>query len=260
MAEWNAGGYFRQSSLQAALAEEQLTRLTLEGSENVLDVGCGDGKITAQIATRVPRGRALGVDRSQNMIDFARSHFLGRPNLRFEVADVRSLSFHGVFDRVVSFNALHWVPEQGAALGSIRAALNAAGRAILRLVPEGQRKSLEDVIEDVRRSPRWAGFFNRFQKPYIHFPPEAYQELARQNGFLVLQRRVEDCAWDFQTRDAFVAFCRVTFIEWTQHLAETEWTAFIGEVLDRYRMIAADSPQEVNTFKFYQMEIVLQPS
>jgi trans-aconitate 2-methyltransferase len=156
MAEWNAGGYFRQSSLQAALAEEQLARLPLEGSEHVLDVGCGDGKITEEIAARLPRGAVLGVDRSQNMIDFARSHF-GPPacaNLRFEVADVRSLTYRGEFDRVVSFNALHWVPDQAAALQSIHAALKAAGKAFLRLVPQGPRQSLEDVIDEACFSPR----------------------------------------------------------------------------------------------------------
>ena len=90
MAEWNASEYNRQSSLQAALAEEQLGRLTLEGSERVLDVGCGDGKITAEIAARVPRGSVLGVDPSENMIAFAARHFgpATHPNLRFEVADV----------------------------------------------------------------------------------------------------------------------------------------------------------------------------
>src|SRR5262249_55030871 len=165
MAEWNAGEYNRHSSLQAALAEEQLGRLTLSGAERVLDVGCGDGKITAEIAARVPRGSVLGVDPSHNMIAFAARHFAPtRPNLRFEVADVRRLTYREEFDRVVSFNALHWVPEQGAALRSICTALVGAGQALLRLVPAGRRKSLEDVIEDVRRSARWAGSFTGFQK------------------------------------------------------------------------------------------------
>ena len=54
------------------------------------------------------------------MIAFATRHFgpATRPNLRFEVADVRRLTYREEFDRVVSFNALHWVPEQGAALRS----------------------------------------------------------------------------------------------------------------------------------------------
>src|SRR5918992_2879352 len=104
MAEWNAGEYNRHSSLQAALAEEQLGRLTLEGAERVLDIGCGDGKITAEIAARVPRGSVLGVDPSRDMIAFASSRF-GPPaqaNLRFEVADARRLPYRDEFDLVVS--------------------------------------------------------------------------------------------------------------------------------------------------------------
>ena len=70
MAEWNAGEYNQHSSLQAALVEAQLGRLTLEGAERVLDIGCGDGKITAEIAARVSRGSVLGVDPSRDMIAF----------------------------------------------------------------------------------------------------------------------------------------------------------------------------------------------
>jgi trans-aconitate methyltransferase len=262
MAEWNAGEYSRHSSLQATLAEEQLGRLTLEGAERVLDVGCGDGKITAEIAARVPRGSVLGVDPSQNMIAFATRHFgpPTRPNLRFEVADVRCLPYQEEFDRVISFNALHWVPEQEAALRSIRTALVPVGRALLRFVPEGRRKCLEDVIEEIRHSVRWAGYFRSFQKPYAHFTPEEYQDLASRNGFRVLQMGLEDRAWDFQTREAFVAFGRATFVEWTRFLPASDWPAFIIDVLDRYRSVAADSPQEANTFKFYQLEVVLEPA
>src|SRR3954463_7337040 len=125
MAEWDAGEYNRQSTLQETMAREQLARLLLKGNERILDLGCGDGKITAEIAARVPRGSVLGVDPSRNMIAYAASHFgpESRPNLRFEVADVRHLAYRQEFDRVVSFNALHWVPEQGEALRSIRTAL-----------------------------------------------------------------------------------------------------------------------------------------
>jgi trans-aconitate methyltransferase len=261
MTDWNAAEYNRHSTLQAALAEEQLGRLTLKANERVLDVGCGDGTITAEIAARVPRGSVLGIDPSPNMIDFASRRF-GRPTwqkLRFEVADVRRLGYRGEFDRVVSFNALHWVPEQDQALRSIRAALVDSGQAWLRFVPEGDRRSLEDVMEDVRRSARWAAYFTGFQKPYAHFSPEEYHDLASQNGFRVLQLKPEDRAWDFRTRDAFEAFARTTFVEWTRCLPESDWPAFIADVLDQYRTIAAHRPQEANTFKFYQLEVVLEP-
>jgi trans-aconitate methyltransferase len=262
MTEWRASAYARQSSLQQAMAEEQLALLTLAGTERILDIGCGDGKITAEIAARVPNGSVLGVDPSRDMIAFAASHFgpPAHPNLRFEVADVRRLPCRDEFDLVISFNALHWVPEQAEALASIRAAVKPGGRVVLRLVPEGPRPCLEDVIEEVRRRPPWSGYFPGFRKPYVHFTPEEYRALAERSGFRVVGLRVEDKAWDFKTREAFVAFGLATFVEWTRRLPESQWQTFIADVLDRYRSVAADSPQEANTFKFYQMEITLSPA
>lgn len=262
MTEWPASDYSRQSSLQQAMAEEQLSRLALEGGERILDVGCGDGKITAEIAARVPRGAVLGVDPSRDMIAYATSRF-GPPvqaNLRFETADVRRMPYRDEFDLVVSFNALHWVPEQDLALASIRTALKPGGRALLRMVPQGPRRSLEDVIEEIRRRPRWDAAFSGFQKPYVHFTPEEYRALAERHGLRVLELRAEDKAWDFKTREAFVAFARATFVEWTRRLPENEWNAFISEVLDRYRSFAADNPQQANTFKFFQLEATLTPA
>ena len=161
MTEWDASGYARISALQQAMAREVLALLNLKGSERVLDVGCGNGKVTAEIASRVPDGTVLGVDSSADMIASARHQFGPevRPNLRFEVADARQLPFRHEFDLVVSFNALHWVPEQEQALRSIHSALRSHGRAQLRLVPAGQRKSLENVIEETRLSSPWARYY-----------------------------------------------------------------------------------------------------
>jgi trans-aconitate 2-methyltransferase len=157
MTEWDAVGYSRRSSLQEAMDQEVFALLDLNGSERILDVGCGDGKITAEIALRVPGGSVVGVDPSRDMISFAQSHHnqLTKSKLRFELGDARTLSFQREFGLVVSFNALHWVPEQHAALRSIRSALISGGKAQIRLVPAGARQSLEDVVEETRDSSRW---------------------------------------------------------------------------------------------------------
>jgi trans-aconitate 2-methyltransferase len=262
MTEWDAAGYVRQSGLQAAMAEEVLGLLELKGAERVLDIGCGDGRITVEIAARLPRGSAVGVDRSHDMIAFATSHVAAtsRSNIRFQVADARSLPFHEEFDLVVSFNALHWLPEQDEALRSIRSAMKPEGVAQLRLVPKGERKSLEDVLEETRRSSKWASYFKDFRDPYLHLTPQQYGDLAERNGLHIRHIQSNAKAWDFKSRQAFFAFGTVTFVEWTRLLPESEKPAFVNDVLDRYQLVAADKPGEENTFKFYQMDIVLTRS
>jgi trans-aconitate 2-methyltransferase len=259
MTEWDASGYAKISALQQAMASEVLALLNLKGNERVLDVGCGNGKVTVEIASRVPDGTVLGVDSSAEMIAAARHQFGPemRPNLRFEIANARQLPFRQEFDLVVSFNALHWVPEQDQALRSIRSALRSEGLAQLRLVPAGPRKSLENVIEETRLSSRWGRYFTGFNDPYLHLTPEQYRALAEQNGFHIERVHTEAKAWDFETRSAFLAFGSVTFIEWTRFLPETERPAFVDDVLARYTAVASDQPGEENTFKFYQMDITL---
>ncbi len=242
------------------MAEEVLALLELKGNERILDVGCGNGKTTAEIAARVPRGVVVGVDASADMIAFAAAHGALHPNLKFAVADALQLPYQHEFDLVVSFNALHWIPDQNRALRAIRATMKNTGLAQLRLVPKGQRKSLEDVLEETRLSSRWSSYFQSFRDPYLHLRPEQYAELAKQAGFAVRRLRVEAKAWDFQSRAAFLAFAGVTFVEWTQHLPESDRLGFATDVLDRYQRVTCDAPGEENFFRFYQMDITLEPA
>ncbi len=243
------------------MADEAFSLLDLRGAESVLDIGCGQGRITREIAARVPEARVVGVDASEKMIAFAREHGAAPPssNLEFAVAEARHLGFDHEFDRIVSFNALHWIPEQGLALDSIRTAVKPSGFAQLRLVPKGERKSLENVIEETRLSPRWADYFNGFHDPYLHLTPEQYAALAEQHGFRVLRNHTADKSWDFESHAAFEAFGSVTFVEWTQHLPESIRLDFINDVLDHYRKVACTQTGEENFFRFYQMDITLAP-
>lgn len=255
--EWSAHDYSRQSSLQEAMAGQVLALLELAGDEQVLDVGCGDGKITAQIARRVPRGSVVGIDPSRDMVAFATRCFTpsAASNLRFEIGAAASLPRGQSFDLVVSFNALHWAPDQAEALRAIALALRPGGRAVLRLVPRGARTSLEDVIEEVRDEREWSDAFRDFRRPYTHPAPDEYRALCKSAGLRVDAVRVRDESWDFGTRASFAAFCRATLVAWTSRLGEERRDAFIAAVLDRYRSVAAAFPDEANMFRFYQMDV-----
>jgi trans-aconitate 2-methyltransferase len=261
MTEWNAQEYDRLSALQDTMAAAVLSSLTLKGNERILDIGCGNGKTTAAIAERLPQGAITGVDASAEMVAFASDHWTAvHPNLKFAVADARHLPFQREFDLVVSFNALHWITDQALPLQGIHRALKPEGKAQLRMVAKGERTCIEDVIEETRKSPRWAGYFpNDFKDPFLHLTPDEYGALAEQQGFRVLSINTSDKAWDFGSRDAFLARMKVTMIEWVQRLPEADRVAFINDVLDRYQKIAAQAPGEENYFRFYQMDIVLGP-
>jgi trans-aconitate 2-methyltransferase len=262
MTEWDARAYSERNALQQWLAESHLAQLRLDGTERVLDIGCGDGKVTAEIARRLTRGSVLGIDPSTRMIAFAQAHFAGpdHSNLAFAVADATAMPDRGAFDLVVSFNALHWVRDQDAALRAIHAALRPTGRAFLEFVPEGPRRALEDVIEETCRAERWTRYFARHTAPYIHLTPEQFAARAAANGLRVEGLECLLKTWDFRSRQAFADWTAVGVVAWTDAIPPEERPAFIDDVLDRYGRLDGVGGEEVHVFRFYQLTAVLRPA
>jgi len=259
---WQGDDYARHSSLQAAMADEVLSQLALRGDEQVLDVGCGDGKLTARVAAMLPRGSVLGVDASPDMVAHARRQFGpdAHPNLRFEVADARTLGFGPRFDLVLSFNTLHWVPlpaQQLQALSGIRDALKPQGQARLRLVTRGALASLEETAEAVRQEPAWADAFQGFSDPYLRLDAETYAALATQAGLQVQACHSALKRWDFGSEEAFFGFCHAGFGAWTGRLPEDRRDAFVAAVLQRYEALIEARFGERHCFHFMQTDLLL---
>jgi SAM-dependent methyltransferase len=120
-----------------------LALLAPERGERVLDLGCGTGKLTAELGERGVA--AVGVAASLDMIDRARSN---HPGPEFVRSDARSLAFDGAFDAVLSNATLHWISDDGqdAVLESVRNALRADGRFVAELGGAGNVATIIDAV------------------------------------------------------------------------------------------------------------------
>lgn len=254
---WRGADYAQHSSLQEAMAAQALGLLALRGDEHVLDIGCGDGRISARIAAqRVPRGSVCGTDASADMIAFAQRRHGEVPNLRFAAIDARQLHFDASFDAAVSFNALHWVPDLLPALRGLRAALRPDGKAWVRLVTQGPVISLEAVAEQVRHEAEWAPLLIGFNDPYLRLEPEQVATLALRAKLGVLSLHTRLAQWDFGNRAALFGFCSTGFGAWTHRLPQERRDDFVGAVLDRY--LATRDGVAPTVFRYYQTDLALK--
>ncbi len=257
MTDWDGRGYEQISGLQRQLASGALADLAFTGHERVLDVGCGDGYVTRAIAARLPGGSVVGVDASPRMIETARS----RPDppgaeVRFEVGDVRDLPYRYEFDVVVSFNALHWVPDQRAALSAIARATRTHGRVVVQQVCAGPRPSLEQLAMQVTERPRWRPAFTGFAPPFVHLDPERYPATAESAGLAVVDLTVGDFRWDFGSQEAFTRWCTVGFADWAARLPADQVASWVDEVVDSYTSLTG----EPGVFRFLQMHAEMTPA
>ena len=115
---FNQGEEYEQASLTEQTQGEHLLSLvrTSDGSR-ILDVGCGNGLLSLQLAKRFPICSVDGIDISPNMIEVAQSHLDNNIShrVRFEVADLFDFTPDHHYDVVFSSSAMHWVipPDQG---------------------------------------------------------------------------------------------------------------------------------------------------
>jgi len=100
---WNADSFAKHSSSQYKWTKQLIPKLKLSGNEALLDIGCGDGKVTAVLAKSLPRGCVVGIDSSEDMVTLARQTFPQEtyPNLAFQKMDARALTFQEKFDRIL---------------------------------------------------------------------------------------------------------------------------------------------------------------
>ena len=255
MADWSGEDYAKISGLQRTMIEEAKAGLALGEADRVLDVGCGDGYLTRAIARMVPRGYAAGADPSRRMI--ATAHAAQAPTESgpwFVLADARQLPFGSCFDLVVSFNALHWVPEQRQALSQIAAVLRPRGRALIQVVCAGERKSLETVAMETCRDPRWADRFSGFAAPFVHVDPDAYGDLASSAGLTLEGLTVTDREWDYGSRAKFRQWCQVGTTAWTDRLPPADRDRFVDGLVEAYQEIVG----EPGLFRFMQMRAELR--
>jgi trans-aconitate methyltransferase len=130
---WDAADYDDDHGFVAEYGQGLLDLLDPQPDERVLDLGCGTGHLTADVADR--GAEAVGVDRSAEMVAAARDAFGDRSDLSFQRADARSVAVDDRFHGVLSNAALHWIPDddQDGVLETVRDALVTGGRFVAEM-------------------------------------------------------------------------------------------------------------------------------
>jgi trans-aconitate methyltransferase len=152
-------------------------RLAPQPGERILDVGCGTGALTAQIAAK--GCDVVGIDRSPAMIEQARQKY---PDLHFEVKDARDFAFDLPFDAVFSNAALHWVREPERVIACVHRALKPGGRFVAEFGGHGNVRCLCAGLDAACR----ATLGEPFASPWYYPSIAAYAGLLEAAGLEVV--------------------------------------------------------------------------
>jgi trans-aconitate 2-methyltransferase len=254
---WDVEDYAKSSSEQQRWAQELIAKLDLGGSERILDIGCGDGKVTAELARLVPDYLVVGVDLSTDMVAFARRSFpLDRhPKLAFVRADAEHLCFNGGFDVVFSNATLHWVKDHSAVLAGIARSLRPLGKVLLQMGGRGNAVHVVETMERLIAGPVWRGYFEGFQFPYYFYGPEQYREWL--DMACLETRRLELIPKDMmhRGREGFKGWIRTTWFPFTQAVPDDMRERFLEAFLDEYCVDHPEDPEGMVHVQMMRLEV-----
>jgi trans-aconitate 2-methyltransferase len=220
MSDWDAAKYHRISDPQLAWGRSVAARLTPTAGERILDLGCGTGRLTKEIAATLGIF-VVGLDRSAAMLQEAATRRRDRdggqtPALVYVRGDGAALPFVDALDAVFSTATFHWIPNHDRLFQSIHRALKKDGRLVAQGGGAGNLERLYGRARRLMRSPQYARFFTSWSEPH-HFENVADTE-----------RRLT--AAGFDRIDVSLVFAPVSFER------SEDYTEFVAAVCLRHQL------------------------
>jgi trans-aconitate methyltransferase len=247
--DWDAQKYSKHSELQFKAAIGALSRIEFKGDEKVLDIGCGDGRITAEIAKRVPQGSVKGIDISENMVNHACTTHQ-QDNLSFDVLDISNVKypyatignggFHDRYDLITAFSSLSWISYEGQKEAFKNIALLLAYKGKVRAGLAHKDSAYIRARTAMLTHDTWKQYFEGYEIPYY---PSDEQEVC---GWLQKACLKEELVARIEAPYTFT--CRQEFIDWMSaipvqidRIPQERHEQFFNDIIDEY---LKEVPQE----------------
>jgi trans-aconitate 2-methyltransferase len=229
---WNADGYSKNSTMQFTAFMNLLSDYPFRSNENVLDIGCGDGKITYEIAKNLSNGTVTGIDSSQSMIDYAIANY-SQNNLFFETYNAELLfAYNKKFDTIVSSFCLQWITNKFAVFEGIKKCLNINGRFII-LLPI-KNPTTAKIRKEMLKKEKWRALFQNYVDPTLSADDLMYHEYIKNAGLKLEKYTEEKVITTFKDKHSLKKFIAAI----TAHLSHLPTEAlreeFMSELMDNY--------------------------
>lgn len=229
---WKGDEYAKHSKSQQLSAEDFLQGADFNGVERILDVGCGDGKITAAMALAIGDGQVIGIDISPSMIEAAKKTFSLQENVSFLVADAADLPFDQSFDLITSFTVMQWVLDQEKALRGFANLLNEKGKLWIQM-PTGLPKDMQIALDTVVAKDQWKEYFVEFIPPWRFYQLEEYKKLLEKVALTPTRLSIVTKHEKFPSRVAFQGFLQQWF-PYLRPLPVDKKGEFLTDLLHEY--------------------------
>ena len=249
MNDWDADTYHRLSEPQVAWGLDVLARLELRGDETAADVGCGTGRLTAELAERLPGGRVMAIDSSESMIEQARAYLRHGGGTRLQPrpggetrlkprttntrlkprttdtrlkprtttvevirADAAALPFSRALDLIFSTATFHWVHDHDRLFASVYRALKPGGRLVAQCGGGPNLRRLLERADTLMHRRDFATYFAGWRAPWNFADADTTRRRLETAGFSGVVTALYPSPVSFDSAETYRAFLKTVCV------------------------------------------------
>jgi ubiquinone/menaquinone biosynthesis C-methylase UbiE len=208
---WNGYYYANNSNVQWHRARMAIDTLSFQGTEDVLDIGCGNGKITFSFSSKVPNGKILGIDISETMLKEAHKGLEKEKvdsncnNITFKKANILTFNSEKKFDLITCFSTIHWIQNQQTVLKNINKLLKPNGK-ILIIAAFTKTSAVSLAFKNLENDKQWKKTIAKRNAIFHPKTPKEYETMLHNAGFTNFKIEVKHVAPFFKTFDNLVGW------------------------------------------------------
>jgi trans-aconitate 2-methyltransferase len=233
--DWDPELYNRFRDYRTEPVRAILARLEIDEAEHVVDLGCGSGENTVELARRAPRGRALGIDSSPAMIEAADAGKAAlAPELavrvEFRLGDIGAARLPDSYSLVFSNAAMHWISDHRRAFKACHDLLLPGGKLVVQM-PANYEETAQVTLTRLAAEPPWDELLGEVRVPSarVGSPPE-YARMLDELGFVDIDCYYQVFAHPMRGPDDVIEWSRATVLRpFLDALAEDRRADFVAQ-------------------------------
>lgn len=231
---WKPEGYNKNSSVQYSAANELLEQVDIQKSKSILDIGCGDGKITVEFAKKAPKAKIFAIDKSEEMIKFCKNNYSSKnnKNISFSVMSAEKIHTSQKFDLIFSSFSLHFILNIEKFLKRSREIVEANG-LFIAIIPQGIPLRLSRILNKMMRSSNWATYFKNFKKNWNFHSKQKIKNILESNGLKVITLERKMYKHCFTSKEKFKFYLMFSFPH-LSYIPGNLCEKFLEEVAEQY--------------------------
>lgn len=223
---WSPHLYDEKHSFVCRLARDMIEALQPTGGMRVLDVGCGTGHLTHQIAEC--GAQVLGIDSSATMIKRAQLQF---PSLEFRLQDEHHFKTEQPFDAIFSNAALHWIHTPNHVVECLSKALTQKGRLVVEFGGDGNISCLTQAIQNAHTDLQG----HQRNHPW-YFPSIAeFTTILSEHGLETTHAKLTAQPTQLAGNEGRRDWVRMFGSHWLDHLAPSQHEPFLERIEENAR-------------------------